>query len=242
MEAHKKGERYKIGILLWRYKLFEITFLKTFVSTKTFHDLIWNISVRFVKSLNISHLENFGDSWRENYASWKVDHENQCLKWLFWKLLFPLWSCTIKSDGTIFQTLMNKLKTTIFSSNSSCSTDTNWQDAPSQSWENFLSRGASFHSRTIYLGFGEFGASVYQTNMHDKEYHKTLILWSRVFPHTFLRLIYLLNFLHLWKSIMWTEHILLNIARTVLWTILFCKRIYTWLLDEKPINYKISDV
>ena len=31
------------------------------------------ISVRFVKSLNFSNLENFGDSWGENDVSWKVD-------------------------------------------------------------------------------------------------------------------------------------------------------------------------
>ena len=58
--------------------------LTTFISTKTFYDQIWNIYVRFVKSLNFSNLENFGDSWGENDAPWKVDHGNQlCLKWYF---------------------------------------------------------------------------------------------------------------------------------------------------------------
>ena len=28
---------------------------------------------------------------------------------------------------------------------------------------------------------------------------------------------------------------------TVLWSITFSEKIYTWLLDEKPIHYKISD-
>jgi len=36
------------------------------------------ISVRFVKALNFTNLENFGDSWGENNASSKVDHVNQC--------------------------------------------------------------------------------------------------------------------------------------------------------------------
>jgi len=36
------------------------------------------LSIRFVKSLNFSNLENFGDSWRENDASWKVDYRYKC--------------------------------------------------------------------------------------------------------------------------------------------------------------------
>ena len=32
------------------------------------------LSIIFVKFLNFSNLENFGDSWRENDASWKIYH------------------------------------------------------------------------------------------------------------------------------------------------------------------------
>ena len=40
---------------------------------------------------NFSMQNIFGDSWRENDASWKVNHGHQyCLKWHFWYLLFRL--------------------------------------------------------------------------------------------------------------------------------------------------------
>ena len=66
---------------------------------KTHYDQIWNICVGFLKSLYFSNLENFGDSWGENDASWKVDHENQfCLKYHFWQLFFQSKHSMIKSE------------------------------------------------------------------------------------------------------------------------------------------------
>ena len=90
-------EQCKIKSLSWIYKLFKIQMLTNFILIETLYYQIWNICVRFVKSLNYSNLENFGDSWGENDASWKVDHGDQCcLKWYFWQLLFRSWSCTMK--------------------------------------------------------------------------------------------------------------------------------------------------
>ena len=81
----------KIKSLSWRYKLFKILFLTIFIPTKTLYDKKWNICVRFFKSLNFSNLENFGDSWGENDASWNVDHGDLCcLKLCFWQ--FSFWS------------------------------------------------------------------------------------------------------------------------------------------------------
>ena len=81
-------EQCKIVGLSFRYKLLKISFLTTFITIKTLYDEIWNIYVRFVKSLNFSNLETFGDSWGENDASWKVDHGVQCIKWHLWQLLY----------------------------------------------------------------------------------------------------------------------------------------------------------
>ena len=61
----------------------------------------------------------------------------------------------------------------------------------------------------------------------------------RVFRHMFLRLIYLLKFIHLWKYIL-KQSIFYSINCTVLWSITFSERFYAWLLDEKPINYTIN--
>ena len=60
----------------------------------------YEISVRFVKSLNFTNLENLGDSWGENNASWKVDHGDiSCLKYHFKRqLLSQLKHSRIKSE------------------------------------------------------------------------------------------------------------------------------------------------
>ena len=90
------GERCILKGWSWRSILFKTPYLTTFISTKTLYNQMWNICV-IVKSRNFSDLENFGDSWRENDASWKIYHGDQCcLKWHFWQLLFRIQSCTIR--------------------------------------------------------------------------------------------------------------------------------------------------
>ena len=75
---HLNFQQCKIESFSLRYKLFKISFLTTFISIKTLYDQICD---KFIKSLNFSNLENVGNSWRENNASWMVDHEDQyCLK------------------------------------------------------------------------------------------------------------------------------------------------------------------
>ena len=73
-----EGEQCILEGWSWISMLFKMTFLTTFILIKTLYHQIWNICVRLVIFLNFSNLENFGDSWGENNASWKVDHENQC--------------------------------------------------------------------------------------------------------------------------------------------------------------------
>ena len=76
-----------------------------------------------------------------------------------------------------------------------CSADTNWQDAPSQSSENFLSRGVFCHSSTICLRFSfvstalrNFSFAVARRthflvrmkthlDLHICELYKSFILW-----------------------------------------------------------------
>ena len=90
-------EQCKRGSLSLRYILFEISFLTTFRPFKTLYDQISNICIRFVKSFNFQNLENFGDSWGENDASWKVEHGNQCcLKWHLWQLSSRSKHCMVK--------------------------------------------------------------------------------------------------------------------------------------------------
>ena len=95
-----EGEYCKIGSFSCGYKLFKILFLTTFVSIKT----LWSNLKYFGRSdlyffWIFSYLNIFGDSWRENDASWKVDHGYQyCLKWYVWQILFRLKHSTIKFE------------------------------------------------------------------------------------------------------------------------------------------------
>ena len=80
-ENNEKYEVYHWNISCLKYNFWQIlSWLKQSMMKS-------EISVRFVKSLNFTNLENFGDSWGENDASWNVDHGNQCcLKWHFRQL------------------------------------------------------------------------------------------------------------------------------------------------------------
>ena len=74
----------------------------TVISSNTVHSKVLKLfKIQFLTNLkyfcrsDLSYLwnfiifSNFGDSWRENHASWMVDHGDQyCLKWNFWQLLF----------------------------------------------------------------------------------------------------------------------------------------------------------
>ena len=53
--------------------MFKILFLTTFISNIQLLYQIWNNCVRF-----FSNLKNFGNSWGENDASWKIYQRDQC--------------------------------------------------------------------------------------------------------------------------------------------------------------------
>ena len=107
-------EQCKIGSLLWRYKLFKISFLTTSILIETLYNQIWNICVRFVKSLNYLNLENFVTTgWRTHPGS-LIMEINVDQNVIYYNFHFP--SCTIKSNRTIFFNLVNELKKIIFNS------------------------------------------------------------------------------------------------------------------------------
>ena len=75
----------------------------------------FEIAVRFVKSLNFTNLDNFGESWGENDASWKVDHGNQCcLNEISDNFYFDYKAVKLNQTELFLKNLMNKMKIMIF--------------------------------------------------------------------------------------------------------------------------------